>query len=113
MTTAPFADPDISAEHLPDRSLLLTCRQPLDDQAKPALLETFFARCAQHPDRLLVAERGQLGWTKLTWGEAGERVRRISQGLLDRGVAGRPILIVSHNSIAHLLVTLAGFATAS
>ena len=113
MTTAPFADPDISAEHLPDRSLLLTCRQPLDDRAKPAVLATFFARCAQHPDRLLVAERGQHGWSKLTWGEAGERVGRISQGLLDRGVAGRPILIASHNSIAHLLVTLAGYALAS
>ncbi len=113
MTTAPFADPDISAEHLPDGSLLLTCRQPLDDRAKPDVLATFFDRCAQHPDRLLVAERGQHGWSKLTWGEAGERVGRISQGLLDRGVAGRPILIVSHNSIAHLLVTLAGYALAS
>jgi feruloyl-CoA synthase len=113
MTTAPFADPDISAEHLPDGSLLLTCRQPLDDQAKPDVLATFFARCAQHPDRLLVAERSQHGWSKLTWGSAGERVRRISQGLLDRGVAGRPILVASHNSIAHLLVTLAGYALAS
>ncbi|WP_029112536.1 AMP-binding protein [Mycobacterium sp. URHB0044] len=113
MTTAPFADPDISAEHLPDGSLLLTCRHPLDDRAKPDVLATFFARCAQHPDRLLVAERGQHGWTKLTWGEAGERVRRISQGLLDRGVAGRPILIASHNSIAHLLITLAGYALGS
>jgi feruloyl-CoA synthase len=113
MTTAPFAAPDISAEHLPDRSLLLTCRQPLDERAKPDVLATFFARCAQHPDRLLVAERGQHGWSKLTWGEAGERVRRISQGLLDRGVAGRPILVASHNSIAHLLVTLAGYALAS
>jgi feruloyl-CoA synthase len=113
MTTAPFADPDISAEHLPDGSLLLTCRQPLDDQAKPDVLATFLARCAQHPDRLLVAERSQHGWSKLTWGSAGERVRRISQGLLDRGVAGRPILVASHNSIAHLLVTLAGYALAS
>jgi feruloyl-CoA synthase len=113
MTTAPFADPDISAEHLPDGSLLLTCRQPLDDQAKPDVLATFFARCAQHPDRLLVAERSQHGWSKLTWGSAGERVRRISQGLLDRGVGGRPILVASHNSIAHLLVTLAGYALAS
>jgi len=113
MTTAPFADPDISAENLPDGSLLLTCRQPLDDQAKPDVLATFFARCAQHPDRLLVAERSQHGWSKLTWGSAGERVRRISQGLLDRGVAGRPILVASHNSIAHLLVTLAGYALAS
>jgi feruloyl-CoA synthase len=113
MTTALFADPDISAEHLPDGSLLLTCRQPLDDRAKPDVLATFFARCAQHPDRLLVAERGQHGWTKLTWGEAGERVGRISQGLLDRGVAGRPILIASHNSIAHLLITLAGYALGS
>jgi len=39
MTTAPFADPDISAEHLPDGSLLLTCRQPLDDRAKPNVLK--------------------------------------------------------------------------
>src|SRR5690349_22317586 len=113
MTTAPFAAPDISAEHLPDRSLLLTCRQPLDERAKPDVLATFFARCAQHPDRLLVAERSQHGWSKLTWGEAGERVARICQGLLDRGVAGRPIIVLSHNSIAHLLVTLAGYALAS
>jgi feruloyl-CoA synthase len=113
MTTAPVADPDISAEHLPDGSLLLTSRQPLDDRAKPNVLKTFFARCAQHPDRLLVAERSQHGWSKLTWGEAGERVARISQGLLDRGVAGRPTIVLSHNSIAHLLVTLAGYALGS
>src|SRR3954447_1884347 len=113
MTTAPFADPDISAEHLLDGSLLLTCRQRLDDRAKPAVLATFFARCAQHPDRMLVAERDQDGWSKLTWGEAGERVERISRGLRDRGVARRPIVVVSHNSIAHLLITLAGYALAS
>jgi feruloyl-CoA synthase len=113
MTSALFADPDISAEHLPDGSLLLACRQPLDDRAKPNVLKTFVARCAQHPDRLLVAERSQHGWSKLTWGEAGERVARISQGLLDRGVAGRPIIVLSHNSIAHLLVTLAGYAVGS
>ncbi|WP_285034280.1 AMP-binding protein [Mycolicibacterium sp. lyk4-40-TYG-92] len=113
MTTAPFAAPDVSAEYLPDGSLLLTCRQPLDEGAKPNVLRTFFARCPQHPDRLLVAERSQHGWSKMTWGEAGERVARISQGLLDRGVAGKPIVIVSHNSIAHLLVTLAGYAVGS
>ncbi|MDX1876123.1 AMP-binding protein [Mycolicibacterium sp. 120266] len=113
MTTTPFADPDIVAEQRAEGSLLLTSRQPLDDQATPDVLATFVTRCAQHPDRLLIAERGRHGWSKLTWGEAGDRVRRLSQGLLDRGVAGRPIMILSHNSIVHLLVTLAGYAVSS
>jgi feruloyl-CoA synthase len=59
---------------------------------------------------MLVAERSGDQWVGLTWGEARTQVDRIAQGLLDRGVTDRPVLVLSGNSRLHLLVMLAGMA---
>ncbi len=46
-------------------------------------------------------------WQTSTWGEVREQADRLAQGLLDRGLADRPVMILSGNSRLHLTVTLA------
>ena len=60
-------------------------------------------------DRAFLAERdGSGGWRRLTFGDALVRTRALAQALLDRGLsAGRPLAILSGNSIDHALLALA------
>ena len=46
-------------------------------------------------------------WARLTWGEARAQVDALAQGLLDRGLADRPVMVLSGNGRLHLVVTLA------
>ncbi|HEY0883951.1 MAG TPA: AMP-binding protein, partial [Ramlibacter sp.] len=98
----------MQAETRPDGSLVL--RNPLPLQP--------FARCvgewlehwaATTPEVLFLAERdGEGRWRKVTYRQARERVGRIAQGLLDaRFDAGRPVVILSDNSIEAALLGLA------
>lgn len=48
-----------------------------------------------------------MGDSDLTWGETRVLVDRLAQGLLDRGLADRPVMVLSGNSRLHLVVTLA------
>jgi feruloyl-CoA synthase len=59
--------------------------------------------------RVLAAQRApDGGWRTLAYGEAYERVRRIGESLLERGLsAERPLAILSENSLEHLLLLLA------
>jgi len=61
------------------------------------------------PDRVFVARRDAAGdWQSLSYGDAFDRVRRIAAGLLPLELsADRPVLILTGNSIEHLLLGLA------
>jgi feruloyl-CoA synthase len=61
------------------------------------------------PHQTLVAQRDRWGaWRRLSYAETFERVRRVSQALLARGLsADRPIVILSGNSLDHLVLALA------
>jgi feruloyl-CoA synthase len=59
------------------------------------------------PDHAMVAERAGGGWRRVTYAEAVAAADAIGQGLLERGLGpDRPLLILSGNSVDHLLVTL-------
>ncbi|WIX82481.1 feruloyl-CoA synthase [Amycolatopsis carbonis] len=59
------------------------------------------------PDHPLVAERDDDGWATLTYGEVRRRADALGQALLDRGLGpDRPVMILSGNSVAHLVLTL-------
>src|SRR3954447_16466052 len=104
---SPFAPPRIEAERRPDGRLLLRSTEPLRAHAV-SVVHDFRAHSEVHPDRLLVAERTADGeWAGVTWGEAREQADRLAQGLLDRGLADRPVMVLSGNSRLHLTVTLA------
>ena len=106
-----FASPTIAAvdagEPCADGSLLLRSAEPLGDY--PVTVVHSLRTWAQaDPGRLLVAERGP------GWRVAGPDVRAavaaadaIGQALLERGLGpSRPLLMLSGNSVDHLLVTL-------
>jgi feruloyl-CoA synthase len=102
-----FASPRIETEQRPDGRLLIRSTEPLGEHPV-SIVHSFRAHSAAHPDRLLVAERGSDGeWAKSTWGEVRRQADRLAQGLLDRGLADRPVMILSGNSRLHLTVTLA------
>jgi feruloyl-CoA synthase len=77
-----------------------------------------YARCTTHhlaywaqrePERKFLAKRGLSDqWQTITYGEALDRVSRISQSLLNRGLSkDRPIAILSGNDLEHALLSLA------
>src|SRR3954453_16033229 len=102
-----FTAPRIEAEQRPDGRLVLRSTEPVGEHPV-SVVHSFRAHAAAHPDRLLVAERGPDGeWVRSTWGEVREQADRVAQGLLDRGLTGRPVLILSGNSRLHLVATLA------
>jgi feruloyl-CoA synthase len=102
-----FAPPRIEADQRPDGSLVIRSQEPLREHPV-SVMHSFRAHSASHPDQLLVAERGPDGkWARTTWGGVRAMADRIAQGLLDRGLAGRPVMILSGNSRLHLTVSLA------
>ncbi len=106
-----FASPTIAAvdagEPCADGSLLLRSAEPLGDY--PVTVVHSLRTWAQaDPGRLLVAERGPDGaWLGRTYAAAVAAADAIGQALLERGLGpSRPLLMLSGNSVDHLLVTL-------
>jgi feruloyl-CoA synthase len=64
---------------------------------------------ARAPDRTFLAQRDASGdWRALTYADALQRVRRVAQALLDRGLsAERPVAILSGNGVEHAVLALA------
>ena len=104
--TETFSNPRIEWESLPDGRLLIRSADPL--AAHPvSVVHSFRAGSDAHPERMLVAERSGDRWIASTWGEMRAQVDRVAQGLLDRGLTDRPVMVLSGNSPLHLVVTLA------
>jgi feruloyl-CoA synthase len=105
-----FASPDIAIERRSDGTVLITSRDELErwEASLPGVLR---ARAQAHPDRTLAAARDESdAWVPLTYGRAREQADALAQAFLDLGLGPRrPIMILSGNSIEHLLVTLAGY----
>ncbi len=60
------------------------------------------------PERIWMARRDASGaWVKINYGQAWEQAQRIGQALLDRGLGlGRPVAILSENSLEHALLAI-------
>ena len=106
-----FASPSITAVDgdgpRADGSLILRSADPLGHYPV-TVVHSLRAWAQADPGRLLVAERGPDGaWLGRTYAEAVQAADAIGQALLDRGLGpGRPLLMLSGNSVDHLLVTL-------
>ncbi|WP_221794018.1 feruloyl-CoA synthase [Oceanobacter mangrovi] len=105
--------PAVNVEHRPDGTQLVT---PINDPVEyPEKMGARLVQWAeQTPDTLFVAERTAAGhWRKLTYAETLAEVRKISQWLVDYRIDGQPlsqenpIIMLSGNSIDHLLLALA------
>ncbi len=105
-----FAAPDIAIARRPDGTILLSSRVPPAtwEESVPAVLR---ARAQAHPDRTLAAQRDELDrWVPLSYGEARARAEALAQSFLDLGLGPeRPVLVLSGNSVEHLLVTLGAY----
>src|SRR5882762_4762501 len=100
---------DIAVERRSDGVVVLKSRIPLQAYEKhiPASLAKW---AKQAPERTWLAQRAgtERQWRKVSYGEARRTVDGLTQGLLNLGVAdGRPVAILSGNSIEHALMTQA------
>ena len=88
-----------------DGSLLLTPRRELV-YSSHRMMDQLERWAAAAPDRICVARRGADGeWITVTYRQALDRVLQIAASLLKRSLsAQRPIVILSGNSIEHLLL---------
>ena len=102
-----FARPRITMQEREDGCLLLRSADPLQDYPG-TVVHSVWAWAAADPDYPLVAERVADGsWRTCSYGAAVAAAAAIGQALLEQGLArDRPLLVLSGNSIDHLLVTL-------
>ena len=106
-----FAPPRIVSEARADGAILLRSAEPLGDFA-PSMAHLFRSGAAAHPERVLAARRpgDGAGWETLTWGEARARADAVAQALIEHGLGPeRPLLILSGNSLEHLVMLLGAF----
>src|SRR4029078_3857294 len=87
---------DIAVERRPDGVIILKSRIPLQPYEKhiPASLAKW---AKQAPERTWLAQRGGTDrqWRKVSYGEAKHIVDGLTQGLLNLGLADRPVAILS------------------
>jgi feruloyl-CoA synthase len=95
-------------EHCLDGSLILRPRAALGFY--PArMMDSLEHWAAMAPDRVLVAMRGQdKDWIAISYAQMLERIRRVAAGLITRELSpDRPIVILSGNSLEHLILAWA------
>jgi feruloyl-CoA synthase len=102
-----FAVPAVDAERRDDGSWLLRSAVPLAGH-EPSVLGSLRRWASADPDYPLIAERNpQGGWRSRSYGEVAAAAESVGQALLGLGLGpGRPLLVLSGNSVDHLLVTL-------
>lgn len=108
MENASFWSPEFDIVRRSDGTTFMTHKG-----TAPRLADTIAARIGywadRAPDRIALAERDGAGWRQVGYGALWQQMRRIGAGLLARGLGqGRPVLILSENSIDHALLALAG-----
>jgi feruloyl-CoA synthase len=106
-----FVPPDIEMERRDDGSVVLTSRQALADW-EPSIPAVLARRAGEHPDRPLAAQRDRDDqWVTLTYGDAQRRSQALAQAFSEQGLGpDRPVMILSGNSLEHLLVSLGAYA---
>lgn len=103
-----FAPARVSLERFDDGSFVLRSPMPLEQFA--ANICEYLEHWAQsRPEQVFLAERNEQGaWRYLTYGDALQRTRALSQALLDAGASpAHPLMVLSDNSIANGLLQLA------
>jgi len=106
-----FVPPDIELERRADGSLVLASRlAPADTES--SITAVLARRAAEHPDRVLAAQRdAENRWITLSYGEAERRSRALAATFAGLGLGpDKPLMVLSGNSLEHLLVSLGAYA---
>jgi feruloyl-CoA synthase len=100
-----FSDPAVSVERRDDGTLYLRPKQSLPDYPR-RLTDRLHHWARAAPGRVFMAEReGGRGWRELSYAELLAASRHIASGLIARGLSPeRPVMILSGNSIDHVLL---------
>ncbi|WP_121068316.1 feruloyl-CoA synthase [Chachezhania antarctica] len=106
-TIEAFARNHVLREDRDDGSILLRSGHALSDHVDTT--DQWLKRwAAERPGATFLAERNGDGWYELPYGEALEQARAIAAALLERGLGpDTPILIISGNSVAHGILSMA------
>jgi feruloyl-CoA synthase len=98
----------VAVEQLGGGSFVLRHPEPLGPYAR-CVGEWLERWAAETPDRVAFAEPDGGGWRTLTWGALRQQVGAVAQGLLNLQLppAG-PVVVLSDNSLDHLVLLLAG-----
>ncbi|MBN6039702.1 AMP-binding protein [Amycolatopsis sp. 195334CR] len=111
MTGAVAATARLTRSWLPDGSQVIGCAEPLGEHP-PTLAHSLRYWAGSTPGAVLAAERDGEGWRELTYGDAAAGAAALGQALLDRGLGpAAPLMVLSGNSLNHLLLTLACYLT--
>jgi feruloyl-CoA synthase len=103
-----FAQPDVAMERRADGTLLLRSTAPLPSH-EATLGEAFMRSVSATPDAVLATQQRGTARAGLTYAEASARARALAQTLLALGLgAERPVMVLSGNSLEHLVLALAG-----
>jgi feruloyl-CoA synthase len=99
--------PSVVVRRAPD-GIVLEASTPLPAHAS-TICEWLDRWSRDAPERpFLAARTGDRPWRRMSYGEAHGLVPRVAALLLERGAGpGRPVLVLSDNSIGHALVTMA------
>jgi feruloyl-CoA synthase len=101
-----LAPASVDVERRADGAILLRSPRKLGGHAR-AVGEWLERWARETPGRTFLAERSGEDWKKIGYREALGLVRRVGQGLLERGLgAATPVVILSDNSIDHALLAL-------
>ena len=101
-----FARPRITLERRDDGAILLRSEEPLGEHER-SIAHVVRRRAEEHPERILAT---QPDGRSLTFGEARAQADAVAQSLLDLGLsAERPLMVLSGNSIEHLVMMLGCF----
>jgi feruloyl-CoA synthase len=106
-----FVPPDIAIERRADGSTVLASRHA-PAETEPSITAVLRRRAAAHPDRALAAQRdGEDRWVTVSYADAERRARILAQAFTQLGLGPeRPLMILSGNSLEHLLVSLGAYA---
>ena len=109
-----FAAPDIEMERRDDGSYVLRSRRELTEW-EPSVTAVLRKRAAEHPDRPLAAGRdADDRWVTLTYGEAARKAEILARAFRGLGLGPeQPVMILSGNSLEHLLVSLGAYAASA
>jgi feruloyl-CoA synthase len=106
-----FARPRVTLERRADGSMLLRSEEPLGEHER-SMAHVLRRRAELHPERVLATEPDPRGGGRraITFGEARAQADGVAQSLLDLGLdADGPLMVLSGNSIEHLVVMLGCF----
>ena len=106
-----FAPARMERIALPGGGCLLRSREPLAPYA-PRITDWLWDWEKAAPERPFLRERGADGsWCGVSFGAAAAQVRALGAALLARGLGpGRPLAVLSGNSVRHALLAYAAQA---